>query len=79
MHNPFTRFRRLAARVNTLEALEQDKVAHIDHIEHQLETMTERYNELLRMFDKRLDGLERANWQRGIENNCTECREVWGK
>ena len=70
MHNPFTRYRRLAARVNALEALEQELNARNDHIEHQLQTMTERYNEIMRMFDRRLDALERANWQRGIENNC---------
>ena len=79
MPNPFTRYRRLAARVNALEALEQELNARNDHIEHQLQTMTERYNEIMRMFDRRLDALERANWQRGIENNCTECREVWSK
>lgn len=28
---------------------------------------------------KRLEALERANWHKGIENNCTECREAWNK
>lgn len=28
---------------------------------------------------ERLEALERAHWHDGIENNCTECREVWNK
>ena len=31
------------------------------------------------MLERRLDALERAHWHDGIENNCTECKEVWGK
>lgn len=27
----------------------------------------------------RLEALERAHWHEGIEQNCTECREVWNK
>lgn len=63
---------------NTWEANKQNMNWVIDkmiRLERELHEVREENAGLL----MRLEALERAHWHEGIEQNCTECREVWNK
>ena len=63
---------------NTWETNKQNMSWVIDkmiRLERELHEVREENAGLL----MRLDALERTHWHEGIEQNCTECREVWNK